>query len=118
MPPLPPDDAASATPGRLSRELVGLVRAVASAEAEREARVERKLAELDEKLAELQRVRTLIAGGASHREARLRALEDMVEAMAAERSRMLTPRPLDLPKESRFDPSVVDMHPRDREPTS
>ena len=115
MPLLPPDDAALNQPGRLSRELVGLIKAVATAEAEREARLERKLDELDDQLAEVERVRSLIAGGAARREARLRALEQTVEAMAAERSRAVTPRPLDLPKASRFDPSVVDMRSPDRD---
>ena len=61
---------------------------------------------------EAERVQKLITGGASHREARLRALEDMVETMAAERSRAMTPRPLDIPGRPRFDPSVVDMRGR------
>jgi len=115
VPLLPPDDAALNRPGRLSRELVGLIKAVATAEAEREARLERKLDELDDRLAEVERVRTMIAGGAARREARLRALEQAVEAMAAERSRTVSPRPLDLPKASRFDPSVVDMRTPDRD---
>lgn len=109
MPLQPPDDAALKAPGRLSRELVGLIRAVAEAEAEREATLARKLGELDDGIAEVERVRALIAGGAARREARLRALEQTVEAMAAERSRAITPRPLDLPRRNRFDPSVVDM---------
>jgi hypothetical protein len=33
----------------------------------------------------------------------------MVEAMAAERARALTPRRLDIPDRHRTDPSVVDM---------
>lgn len=115
MPLPPPDDAAIDAPGRLSRELVGLIKAVATAEAEREARVERMLDELNERLAEVERIRTLIAGGAARREARLRALEKMVETLAAERQRPITPRPLDLPKGTRFDPSVVDMRSPDRD---
>ncbi len=113
MPPRPPDEAALNQPGRLGRELVGLIKAVAEAEAAREARLRDKLSELDRRIDEVERARTLIAGGAARREARLRALEDMVEAMAAERSRMITPRPLDLPKRNRFDASVVDMRSAD-----
>ena len=114
MPLLPPDDAENPSPGRLGRELVGLIKAVAMAEAEREARLELRLEQLDAKIDEFERVRKLTAGGAAHREARLRALEDTVEAMAAERARMVKPRPLDLPKPSRFDPSVIDMRSPDR----
>ena len=110
MPTPTPDDAALNRPGRLGRELVGLIKAVAEAEAAREARLQEKLGDLDRRIAEVQRVRTLIAGGAARREARLRAIEDTVEAMAEERSRAITPRPLDLPKRNRFDASVVDMH--------
>jgi len=114
--PLPPsEEAVLNAPGTLSRELVGLIKAVAEAEAEREATLKRKLAELEERMAEVERLRAVIAGGAARREARLRALEQNVEAMAAERSRPVTPRPLDLPKGSRFDPSVVDMRSPDRD---
>jgi hypothetical protein len=102
-------------PSALSRELIALIDAVSAAERERNARLESKLSQLDAQLQEAARVQKLITGGAARREARLRALEDMVEAIATERSRALTPRPLDLPDRSRFDPSVVDMHGRDPE---
>ena len=106
----------SERPSALSRELIALVDAVSKAEQERDARLEAKLAQLDAQMREAERVQKLITGGASHREARLRALEDMVEAMAAERSRAMSPRPLDIPTRPRFDPSVVDMHGREPEP--
>jgi hypothetical protein len=105
----------SERPPALSRELIALIDTVAAAERERDARLEAKLAQLDAHMREAERVQKLITGGAARREARLRALEDMVEALAAERARGMTPRPLDLPTRSRFDPSVVDM--RGREPT-
>jgi hypothetical protein len=99
-------------PAALSRELFALWRTVAEAERHRQERFEAKLAELDAKLAEADRVQKLITGGAAHREARLRALENTVEAMAAERARALAPRPLDLPDRPGLDPSVVDMRGR------
>ena len=98
----------------LSRELITLIDAVASAERERDARLDAKLNQLTEQMREAERVLKLITGGAARREARLRALENIVEAMAAERARQMQPRPLDLP-DRRFDPAVVDM--RGREPT-
>src|SRR5687767_2398370 len=91
-------------PPAASGELVALCRAVAEAEQRRNARLDAKLAQLDAQLREAERVQKLITGGAAHREARLRALEDMVEAMAAERARMMAPRPLDTPGRPRFDP--------------
>src|SRR3954469_16062150 len=103
-----PDD--PERPSALSRELIALIDAVRTAEREREARLEAKLAQVDAHMREAQRVQKLITGGSSHREARLRALEDMVETMAAERSRSMAPRPLDIPPRPRFDPTVVDMH--------
>ncbi len=102
-----------ALPTPLARELAALGRAVVRAERERERRVEAKLAELDAWMDESARVQRLITGGIARREARLRALEDAVEAMAAERTRMVAPRPLDLPREPRFDASVVDMRGHD-----
>jgi len=100
----------SERPSAVSRELIALIEAVSAAEREREARLEAKLAQLDAHMREADRVQKLITGGAARREARLRALEDMVEAMAAERSRAMAPRPLDIPAPPhRFDPSVVDM---------
>jgi hypothetical protein len=105
-------------PTALSRELIALIKAVAITEERRDARLEAKLAELDAQLEEATRVQKLITGGAARREARLRALEDTVEAMAAERARAITPRPLDLPRRPRFDPSVVDMRSVDPEPNS
>jgi hypothetical protein len=97
-------------PSALSRELIALIKAVAIAEDERESRLEAKLAELDARMAEATRVQKLITGGAARREARLRALEDMVEAMAAERARAGAPRPLDIPRRDReTDPNVVRM---------
>jgi hypothetical protein len=99
----------SERPSALSRELIALIETVRTAEREREARLEAKLAQFDAHMREADRVQKLITGGAARREARLRALEDMVEAMAAERSRAMTPRPLDIPARPRFDPSVVDM---------
>jgi hypothetical protein len=99
----------SEPPSALSRELIALIETVRTAEREREARLEAKLAQFDAHMREADRVQKLITGGAARREARLRALEDMVEAMAAERSRAMTPRPLDIPARPRFDPSVVDM---------
>jgi uncharacterized membrane protein len=104
-------------PTALSRELIALVRTVVTAEHERDLRLEAKLAELDAGIAEAARVQKLITGGAARREARLRALEDTVEAMAAERARAMTPRPLDLPPKNRLDASVVDMHSPDPETT-
>ncbi|MDX6582741.1 MAG: hypothetical protein QOI10_1925 [Solirubrobacterales bacterium] len=103
------------SPSSLSRELVALMRAVAESEQRRHEQLRAKLGELDAQIAEAERVQKLITGGAARREARLRALEDTVEAMAAERARMMRPRPLDLPDRSRFDPSVVEM--RGREPS-
>jgi len=105
-------------PTALSRELIALIKAVAIAEEERDARLEAKLAELDAWIKEAARVQKLITGGAAHREARLRSLEDMVETMAAERAEAIAPRPLDLPRRARFDPSVVDMHSAGPEPTA
>jgi hypothetical protein len=105
----------SRQPSSLSRELIGLSRAIVQAERERDARLEAKLAQLDAHMREAERVQKLITGGAANREARLRALEDMVEAMAAGRSRQMRPRPLDVP-DSRFDPTLVEMRGRDPEP--
>ncbi len=102
----------------ISRELIALTRAVQLAEQERNARLEAKLADLDRQMDEADRIQKLITGGAARREARLRALEDMIEVIAAERSREATPKPLDLPRRNRFDASVVDMHSPDPEPTS
>ncbi|HEY8000895.1 MAG: hypothetical protein ACHQJ5_09545 [Vicinamibacteria bacterium] len=104
-------------PTALSRELIALIKAVAITEERRDARLEAKLAELDARMEEATRVEKLITGGAARREARLRALEDTVEAMAAERARMITPRPLDLPRRARVDPSVVDMRSADPDST-
>ena len=103
-------------PTGLSRELIALIKAVGITEERRDARLEAKLAELDARMEEATRVQELITGGTARREARLRALEDMVEAMAAERARALTQRPLDLPRRTRFDPSVVDIRSPDPEP--
>jgi hypothetical protein len=110
--PMAPDPADR--PSALSRELIALIQAVAIAEDEREARLDAKLAELDERIEEATRVQKLITGGAARREARLRALEEMVEAMAAERARANAPRPLDIPRRDRDrtrdpDPNVVRM---------
>lgn len=105
-------------PTALSRELIALIKAVAIAEEERDKRLEAKLAELDAGIAEATRVQKLITGGAARREARLRSLEDMVETMAGERAHAIAPRPLDLPRRNRFDPSVVDMRSADPEPTT
>jgi hypothetical protein len=105
------------SPTALSRELIALIKAVAIAEEQRDDRLEAKLAELDARMEEAARVQSLITGGAARREARLRALEDMVEAMAAERARASAPRPLDIPRPTRFDPSVVDMRSVDPEPS-
>jgi predicted RecB family endonuclease len=103
-------------PTALSRELIALIKAVAIAEERRDARLEAKLAELDARMEEATRVQQLITGGAARREARLRALEAMVESIAAERARTITRRPPDLPRRARFDPSVVDMQSADPEP--
>ena len=103
----------SERPSALSRELIALIETVSAAEREREARLEARLAQLDAQMREAERVQKLITGGAARREARLRALEDMVETMAAERARAMRPRPLDIPTRPRFDPSVVDMRGRD-----
>lgn len=105
-------------PTALSRELIALIKAVATAEEERDARLDAKLAELDSRIEEAARIQKLITGGAARREARLRSLEDMVEAIAAERARAIAPRPLDLPRRARFDPSVVDMRSAGPEPTA
>jgi hypothetical protein len=103
-------------PVALSRELIALIDVVSTVERERTARLDAKLAELAERMREADRVLKLIAGGAATREARLRALEDMVEAMAAERSHVITPRPLDIPARPGFDPAVIDMRGRNPEP--
>ncbi len=105
-------------PTALSRELIALIKAVAIAEEKRDKRLEAKLAELDAWIEEATRVQKLITGGAAHREARLRSLEDMVETMAAERAQAIAPRPLDIPRRARFDASVVDMRSADPEPSS
>ncbi len=81
-------------PSPLTRELIALIDAVTTAERERNARLEAKLAQLDAQMQEAERVQKLVTGGAARREARLRALEEMVEAIAAERSRAMSPRPL------------------------
>jgi hypothetical protein len=104
-------------PPALSRELIALIDTIRAAEREREARLEAKLAQFDAHMREADRVQKLITGGAARREARLRALEDMVETRAAERSRAMAPRPLDIPDRPRFDPSVVDMRGREPGPT-
>ena len=93
----------------LSRELIALIDAVERNERERAARLEAKLAEFDALMQEASRVQKEITGGAAKGEARLRALEDMVEAMAAERSRYLQPKPLDIPARNRIDPSMVEI---------
>ena len=100
-------------PTSLSRELIALTRAIVEAERRRDEQLKAKLAQLDAQMREAERVQKLITGGAAQREARLRALEDMVEAMAAERARAMQPRPLDIPDRPRLDPSVVDMRGRD-----
>lgn len=100
-------------PSSVSRELVALCRAVAEAERRRNEQLDAKLTQLDAQMREADRIQKLITGGAARREARLRALEDAVEAMAAERARQMKPRPLDLPDRARLDASVVDMHGRD-----
>jgi hypothetical protein len=94
----PPDDSTLREPGQLSRELIALIRAVADADATREARIEERLAELGAHLEESRRLQQLITGGTSRREARLRALEDRVEALAAENPRAIPPRPLEIPR--------------------
>ena len=93
----------------LCRELITLIDTVAGAERERDARLDAMLSQLTERMHEVERLQKLITGGVARREARLRALEDMVETMAAERSRHLQPRPLDLPARNRVDPSILDM---------
>jgi hypothetical protein len=103
-------------PPFLVRELAALGRAIVLAERERDRKLDTKLAELDAWMKESARVQSLLTGGIARREARLRALEDTVAALAAERSRVVTPRPLDIPRETRFDASVVDMRGRDSEP--
>ena len=100
-------------PTALIRELAALGRAIVHAERERERRMHAKLAELDAWMNESARVQQLLTGGIARREARLRALEDTVEAMAAERARVVEPRPLDVPRNPRFDASVVDMRGRE-----
>lgn len=85
-------------PARLSRELVALIKAVAAADAEREARVDGKLAELEAHIAESARLQQMIRGGSSRREARLRALEERVETLASEAPLPVAPRPLEIPR--------------------
>ena len=92
-----------------SQELTALARAIVRAERERQRLLESKLAELDAWMEQSARMQELITGGAARREARLRALEQTVEALSAERSRMMVPSPLDVPGRTRFDASVVDM---------
>jgi len=104
----------AANPSELDREVAALGRALVRAERERERRVQAKLAELDAWLEESARIQRVLTGGIARREARLRALEQTVEAIAAERSRISSPRPLDLPRRTSFDPSVVDMRSSDR----
>ncbi len=60
----------------LNGELLALCRAMVESERRRDERLEAKLAELNSWMAEASRVQQLITGGASNREARLRALED------------------------------------------
>lgn len=95
-------------PTRLSRELIALIKAVAVADAEREARVESKLAELEDHIAESVRLQQLITGGSSRREARLRAIENRVEAIEAEAPHVLPPRPLDIPRPSGGEVAALD----------
>ena len=92
----------------LCRELIALIDTVAAAERERDARLDAKLNQLATQMRETERIQALITGGAARREARLRALEDIVEAMAAERSRYLQPKPLDIPT-GRVDASILEM---------
>jgi hypothetical protein len=106
------------SPNALVRELAALGRAIVRAERERERRLQAKLAELDAWMDEATRVQRLLTGGIARREARLRALEDTVAALSAERARGATPRPLDIPREARFDASVVDMRGREAGPES
>jgi len=91
------------------RTLVALSRSLSVAEDEREQRLHAKLAELDTWIEEAVRVQKLISGGAARREARLRELEDRVEAMAAQRTSEGVPRPLDLPRRGGLDASVLQM---------
>lgn len=97
------------------RMLVALSRSLSAAEDEREQRLQAKLAEFDAWIEESVRVQKLITGGAARREARLRELEDRVEAMAAQRTSEGVPRPLDLPRRNRVEASVVQM--RSAEPS-
>jgi len=92
-----------------SQELTALARAIVRAERERQRLLESKLAELDAWMEQSARMQELITGGAARREARLRALEQTVEALSAERSRTMVPNPHDVPGRTRFDASVVDM---------
>ena len=103
----PPLDATTA-----NRALVDLCRAIVGAEAERSARLEIKLAELDAHLSEAKRVERLIRGGASEREARLRMLERQMEELLREREDERvdeTPRPLDIPRRGESEGSVRNM---------
>lgn len=101
----------------LARELAALSRALVRAERSREQRLAERLAELDAWMSESARVQRLITGGASHREARLRALESTVEALAAERARLVSPpRPLDIPRRGGLDPSRVKIHSVESDP--
>ena len=91
------------------RVLVALSRSLSAAENEREQRLQAKLAEIDAWIEESVRVQKLISGGAARREARLRTLEDTIDEISAWCSSGTAPRPLDLPRRTRFDPSVVEM---------
>ena len=104
----------AANPSTLDSEVAALGRALVRAERDRERRVQAKLAELDTWLEESARVQRLLTGGIARRESRLRALEQTVEAIAADRARISAPRPLDLPRRPSSDPSVVDMRSPDR----
>lgn len=95
-------------PARLSRELLALIKAVAAADAEREARVEGKLAELEAHISESARLQRLIVGGTSRREARLRALEDRVETLSADAPHVIAPRPLDIPRRGGGEVAALD----------
>jgi hypothetical protein len=84
-----PDHVAAAR----TRDLESLAEQLLAAERERERRLEEKLAELDAWMEEAARVQRLLTGGVARREARVRALEDAVEAlMAAPAARQAGPQ--------------------------
>jgi chromosome segregation ATPase len=111
--------------GAQSRELVALARAATEAEAKRDARVNLKALELDEKVKQMeaateemrQAVRSLgaeVGGRLEEQRARIAELERAVRELSVkvEHNRSAPPRPLSIPR-TRSDASVLDLKPGD-----